>query len=86
MNRNCPDDFVEYMEYRNMLLDKVRNNADNDDEPVCSCVHCLSLRILRSDDGDYCDNCGSFHIQETSFDKWKRMYFKRYNTNFLKTK
>lgn len=48
-----------------------------DDEPVCYCADCHSLKILvdknaasGSWDGSYCGNCGSTEIEECTIDKW----------------
>lgn len=34
-------------------------------------------------DSDYCDACGSTHIEECSIEEWENLYKKRYGARYL---
>lgn len=63
---------------------------DFNSEPVFYCTQCLSLRIKSvpgMEDMDYCDECNSTNIQQTSIEEWEKLYEQRYGHKFLeKTK
>lgn len=46
------------------------NKEEYNNIPVHYCAQCHSLKILTVSDFDYCDECGSTHIEETHIDKW----------------
>lgn len=55
-------------------------------EPIYYCKHCLSLKVLndtRLTDLEYCDECGSTHIEETDIHTWRGMYKQRYGFDYL---
>lgn len=56
------------------------------DIPVHFCKHCLSLRIMSTEDIDYCDECGSTDITEDHISNWEGLYELRYDNNFLNPK
>lgn len=56
------------------------------EEPVCFCKGCLSLRIKTvaiGSDLDYCDECGSTDIEQTNIEEWKRLYRERYGFDYI---
>lgn len=53
------------MKYKQSQLDSPYN-----DENVFYCKHCLSLKIRSAEEQDYCDDCGSTNIEETSIFEW----------------
>lgn len=57
-------------------------------EPVLYCERCLSLRVLgvADSDMDYCDNCGSADIKETSIEDWENLYEARYGKKYINIK
>ena len=58
-------------------------------EPVLYCRNCLSLKIFNvkgMEDSDYCDECGSTAIEETSIEEWEELYKKKYGMKFLDKK
>lgn len=55
-------------------------------EPVFYCKNCLSLKIktVQVDSNlDYCDECGSTDIAQTSIEEWRDIYKNRYGTDYL---
>ena len=55
-------------------------------EPVFYCTKCLSLKIRSvpyMTDSDYCDECGSTHVEQTQIEDWEQMYENRYGCKFL---
>lgn len=55
-------------------------------DKVFYCKSCLSLRVktVAVNSGlDYCDECGSTDIGETSIEEWERLYKERYGFYFL---
>lgn len=55
-------------------------------EPVLYCAKCLSLRVMGvkgMQDSDYCDACGSTHIEQCHIEEWEELYKKRYGTRYL---
>ena len=64
------------------------NNSKQEynEEPVFYCKNCLSLKIktVQVDSNlDYCDECGSTDIAQTSIEEWRDFYKNRYGTDFL---
>lgn len=54
--------------------------------PVYYCRQCLSLKIRYIPgitDTDYCDECNSTDIQQTTIDEWEKLYESRYGYKFL---
>ena len=63
------------------------NQLDNyKEEPVYYCIHCLSLKIRSDEVCDYCEECGSTDIAETTIDKWQELYKKKYGINYINKK
>lgn len=62
------------------------NEISYNEEPVFYCKSCLSLRIIYSDEINYCDNCGSADIGKTDIETWKKMYRDKYGEDFVKLK
>lgn len=58
------------------------NNMENEDN-VLYCKSCLSLKILDAGGEDYCGECSSASIEETSIEEWENLYFLKYNKPFL---
>lgn len=56
--------------------------AEYNKEPVHYCTNCLSLKIVREDDFDYCDECGSVEIAQASIEDWDKMYKEKYNKSY----
>jgi len=56
-----------------------------DDEPVKYCARCYSLKIKYEEalDSEYCDECGSTDIQESSVEEWENRYERRYGHKFV---
>lgn len=57
-----------------------------DSIPVHYCKQCLSLKIKfipGISDTDYCDECNSTNVQQTTIDEWEQMYKQRYGYKFL---
>lgn len=55
-------------------------------EPVFYCKSCLSLKVktvVVDSDLDYCDECGSTDIGQTSIEEWRRLYKERYGFDYL---
>lgn len=64
------------------------NNSKQEynEEPVFYCKNCLSLKIktVQVDSNlDYCDECGSTDIAQTSIEEWRDIYKNRYGTDYL---
>lgn len=64
------------------------NNSKQEynEEPVFYCKNCLSLKIktVQVDSNlDYCDECGSTDIAQTSIEEWRNIYKNRYGIDFL---
>lgn len=53
------------------------------DEPVFYCKNCLSLKIKVVGGYDFCDDCGSTHIETTHINNWEKLYEERYGSKFL---
>lgn len=55
-------------------------------EPVFYCRRCLSLKVRdvkHLDNSEYCDECGSTDIEQTSIENWDAMYVKKYGHHYL---
>lgn len=65
-------------------MPEARKLNDYDSEPVTYCARCYSLKIKHEDDLnlDYCDECGSTDVLETSIGEWERKYERRYGHKF----
>lgn len=61
------------------------HNTYNDEE-VCYCADCLSLRVVTVDDMCYCDKCGSTNILSGSIFDWSNLYEKRKGHKYLNYK
>lgn len=62
----------------------MEKSSEYNNEPVCFCKKCLSLKVLRIDDEDcYCEDCGSTDIGQTSIEDWDIRYQKMYGHKFL---
>ena len=60
---------------------------DYDKEPVIYCATCLSLSIIDlKEQGEFCDKCGSTHVEQTDIETWKDMYKKKYGIDFVNSK
>ena len=59
-----------------------------DEDKVLYCPDCLSLSIIGIEGTDicYCKRCGCTNIQEIEFDKWDRLYQKKYGRKYVITK
>lgn len=60
--------------------------VDYDEEPVCYCRRCLSLRIKdvpMMDDSDYCEDCGSTDVGSCSIGEWEAIYERRHGVRYL---
>ena len=59
-----------------------------DEDKVLYCPDCLSLSIIGIEGTDicYCKRCGCTNIQEIEFDKWDRLYQKKYGKKYVITK
>lgn len=58
-------------------------------EPVYYCKHCLSLKIIGvagMDDAEYCDECGSTNIEQTSIEEWEKLYKEKHGMTYLENK
>ena len=55
-----------------------------DEEPVCYCTECYSLKIKFEDSigADCCMDCGSLDISEALVDEWEKLYEGRYGHKF----
>lgn len=59
---------------------------DFDTIPVFYCKNCLSLKIRdvkRIENSEYCDNCGSTEVEQTTIKEWENIYKSRYGHNYL---
>ena len=64
------------------------NNSKQEynEEPVFYCKNCLSLKVktVQVDSNlDYCDECGSTDIAQTTIEEWRDIYKNRYGIDFL---
>lgn len=62
-----------------------KRNSYND-EPVHYCASCLSLKIktvLVEADLDYCEECGSTDIEQSSIEDWEKLYKERYGIYYI---
>lgn len=67
-------------------MSKLPKGFDYDSIPVYYCKQCLSLRIkgVPSIPGmDYCDECNSTNIEQTTIEEWEKLYQQRYGYKFL---
>lgn len=67
-------------------MSKLSKGFDYDSIPVYYCKQCLSLKIkgVPSIPGmDYCDECNSINIEQTSIEEWEKLYQQRYGYKFL---
>lgn len=67
-------------------MSKLPKGFDYDSIPVYYCKQCLSLKIkgVPSIPGmDYCDECNSTNIEQTSIEEWEKLYQQRYGYKFL---
>lgn len=69
----------------NNLKTENSTNAYNE-EPVFYCKHCLSLNIRhipKVDNTEYCDNCGSTEVEQSSIEDWECRYKEKYGHSYL---
>lgn len=62
------------------------NKTDYNNIPVFYCKNCLSLKIFsvdHVDNSEYCDECGSTDIEQTSVENWNELYKSRYGHSYL---
>lgn len=60
------------------------NTNKYNDIPVHYCTECLSLKVrIYNEDMDYCDECGSTDINETSITEWSELFKNKYKQDFL---
>lgn len=70
------------------MKDSEEDNTYNE-EPVMYCRNCLSLKIRTvagMEDADYCDECGSTEISETTIQEWQELYKDKYGHYYLNNK
>ena len=63
--------------------------AEYNSEPVHYCSRCLSLKIMSVigvEGLDYCDDCGSTQIQQSSIEDWEKKYEGKYGFKYLNNK
>ena len=55
------------------------------EEPVCYCANCFSLKIQHEDslDIDYCADCGCSDIRESPISSWEQLYARRYGKYYV---
>lgn len=56
------------------------------DEQIYYCKNCLSLRVrdvAHIENSEYCDECGSTNIQQTTIEEWETLYKTKYGHKFL---
>ena len=62
------------------------NKEAFNNEPVCYCKHCLSLKV-KSVPGmkelDYCDECGTTDIGQTDIETWRQLYREKFGFDYL---
>lgn len=58
-------------------------NSDYNQQPVFYCKNCLSLKIRGVEEYNYCDECGSTDIEETSIFNWEEMYKNKFGVSYL---
>ena len=78
-------------EWQQNIRDKINEikmeKKDYDKEPVIYCATCLSLSIIDlKEQGEFCDKCGSTHVEQTDIETWKDMYKKKYGIDFVNNK
>lgn len=64
----------------------MKNKDYYNEEPVLYCKHCLSLKIKNipcMEDSDYCDECSSTDIGETTISEWEKMYMAKFDCKYL---
>lgn len=66
--------------------EETKVKTDYNKEPVYYCIHCLSLKIMKEEDFDYCDECGSTDIAQTSIENWEKLYKEKYSSSSNNTK
>ena len=69
----------------NLSIRQLQNDIYNK-EPVFYCKSCLSLKIrfIQSmQDSDYCDECGSTDIGQSSIEEWEKKYIEMYGQPYL---
>lgn len=63
-----------------------KKKKEYNNEPVFYCKRCLSLKVITDQEMEYCDECGSTEIRETSIEHWEHMYFLRYGKHYIEPK
>lgn len=64
----------------------MKTDGQYNEDNVCYCADCLSLRVVGSEDASFCDECGSMDILETSITEWEELYKNKYNVSYLNLK
>lgn len=76
---------IEKREYMDNL--NIENqHSDYNKVPVFYCKKCLSLKIRNipsMEDSDYCDECGSTDIAESSIEDWEELYKSKHGHKYL---
>lgn len=56
----------------------IQRKKKYDEEPVCYCKYCLSLKIIEEDGIVSCDACGSANVDMTDIETWEKLYEEKY--------
>lgn len=70
----------------NSNIETTKQSNDYNSEPVFYCKNCLSLRVRvvpGFEDAEFCDECNSTYIGQTSIEEWRRMYKDKYGFDYL---
>lgn len=55
-------------------------------EPIYYCKNCLSLRVRNIpliEQSDYCDECGSTNIEQSTIEEWEEIYKNKFGHKYL---
>lgn len=73
----------------NLSIETKKSPDEYNEELVYYCKHCLSLRVMGvtgMEDAEYCDECGSTNIEQTSIEEWEKLYKERHGMRYLENK
>lgn len=56
------------------------------DEPIYYCKNCLSICIINGKFMDYCADCGSTNISQTSMEEYDEIRYKRFGKRLFNLK
>lgn len=59
------------------------DTIDYNKEPVFYCDKCLSLKIRGIEDCNYCDDCGSTEVKQTSIEEWENLYMQKFGIKYI---